>query len=650
VNVIIPPKRRDGGSSFLKLVCYISAREDKPKGDDVVSDTPKRAASQSKESVFDRLVEYMDRSDEGESSLTAVEDFPDGRQRLKVGEISCETNCFSWETAAAEMNMVAAQNRRCVDPVYHFILSWRENELPSDAQIFESAQHCINALGMEGHQFVTAIHQDTDNTHCHIAVNRVSPVDYKAANLWNDADVLQKCCRVLERKYGFEEDNGSWAWGVNNQLVRVPAGFKHAPQGTVQREVYSDKESLFHYTVRTVREEVDQAIGDGKADWENLHALLHTKGLGLKEQGGGLVVFDSARPEAVPVKASSIHPFMTKAKLEPNYGAFKPAPAAVVLDADLVVERYQPLFQVRDRQDRDERRAERAAAREDLKARYQAYKKGMKKPDLHIADRQRAVALRYQSMKQHVKKTYDDPLLRKLMYRVAEFERMKAMAELRIQLREERKDLSEKGLYRPLSYRVWVEQQALQGDVAAVSQLRGFAYREKRKDKKSQTSQDGVILFGRADDSPLFDRPHHASQLRRDGTIEYLRYGQVGVLDKGDHIEIRSGFDDHDDMANHRLAAGLASTKSGERFEAVGNDEFIDKVLTTAGQFNQRFADSPITPTDAYQQSLYAELESFYSQSGRNDQLHKQLTGEFYGQDDNASGPRSVPSDWQPKL
>ncbi|WP_010218365.1 relaxase/mobilization nuclease domain-containing protein, partial [Pseudomonas amygdali] len=79
---------------------------------------------------------------------------PDGRQRLISGGISCETNCFSWETSAAEMNMVAAQSRRCQDPVYHFILSWRENELPTDAQIFECAEHCIRQLGMEGHQYV----------------------------------------------------------------------------------------------------------------------------------------------------------------------------------------------------------------------------------------------------------------------------------------------------------------------------------------------------------------------------------------------------------------------------------------------------------------------------------------------------------------
>nr|UVN18169.1 hypothetical protein pPsy0462b_00024 [Pseudomonas syringae] len=56
-------------------------------------------------------------------------------------------------------------------------------------------------------------------------------------------------------------------------------------------------------------------------------------------------------------------------------------------------------------------------------------------------------------MKAEVKRSQHDPLLRKLLYRVAEFDRMKAMAELRIELREERQALAEKGLLRPLAYR-----------------------------------------------------------------------------------------------------------------------------------------------------------------------------------------------------
>lgn len=67
------------------------------------------------------------------------------------------------------------------------------------------------------------------------------------------------------------------------------------------------------------------------------------------------------------------------------------------------------------------------------------------KPDLDLAGRYQLMAARSQAMKAGVKCSYDDPLLRKLM---------KATAELRIELRQERQRLTDKGgaLLRPLTY------------------------------------------------------------------------------------------------------------------------------------------------------------------------------------------------------
>lgn len=614
MNVIIPEKRRDKGTSFLKLVSYISDRDDRPKADELVSDTPRVSASQAKQAVFDRLVDYIDRTGTEAAAVRVTEEFADGRQRVAVGGVSCETNCFSWETAAAEMNMVAAQNVRCLDPVYHFILSWREVESPTDAQIFECAQHCLKALDMEGHQYVTAIHQDTDNTHCHVAVNRVNPVNYKAANLWNDADTLQKCCRVLEQRYGFEQDNGSWVWGVNNQLVRAPFRYHSAPQGTVPRQVHSNQESLYHYAVRTVRDQINSTIAKGEANWEYLHLLLHAKGLGLREQGEGLVVYDFMRPDSVGVKASSVHPALTKQRLEPHYGAYQGPPQFESDDPEEpfygIYDTYQPHYELRDKGARTERREARAAARDELKARYQAYRDGWEKPDLNVPARQQHIALHYQAMKAHVRRSFNDPLLRKLMYRVAEFERMKAMAELRIALRQERQTLADQGLLRPLPYRVWVEQQALKRDQAAVSQLRGFVYREKRKQSLEVKHTDGVIRCGVADDSAIYRPRTHTSQLRRDGSIEYLRYGVVGVVDRGDQVVLKSGFDRADDIANYDLAVAVSSTKSGEQVKAVGNDLFVDRVMYFGCRFNYRYQGHHYFPvTDEAQQERYRHME-----------------------------------------
>lgn len=626
MNVIIPEKRRDKGSSFNQLVSYISDRGSKPKDDQQVTEEPRHGASQSKQAVFDRLVDYIDRHDGDDRAVVITEVLDDGRQRLVSSGVSCETNCFSWETAAAEMNLVAAQNRRCIDPVYHFILSWRENELPTDQQIFECAKHCIRQLGMEGHQYVTAVHQDTDNTHCHVAVNRVSPVSYKAANLWNDADTLQKSCRVLERKYGFIQDNGSWEWGVNDQLTRAPFRFTRAPRNAVPLQVYSNTESLYHYAVEHTRDKISTLLETNELTWDKAHRTLHEHGLGLREQGDGLVIYDYLRPDSGSVvKASSVHPTLTKVRLAPYIGEFNaPAPAVHPRFEDEdscihLLSTYQPQFQLRDKAARFERRQERAEARLDLKMRYKNYRDSWQKPELNVALRQREIADHFRAVKADVKEKFNDPLLRKLMYRVAEFDRMKAMAELRIQLRSERQALTDKGLAKPLPYKVWVEQQALAGDVAAVSQLRGMAYREKRKRRLESKPGDQIILCAPGDDSPVHDWKTHTAQLRRDGSIEYMRNGVVGVRDDGDRVYIGNDLEDVHNNANLRLAMAVVSHKSGEEISIDGEIPFMEQALYALRDFNREFELSRFEPTRDDQRLYleYLEDDRAVSQSGQ---------------------------------
>ena len=46
-------------------------------------------------------------------------------------------------------------------------------------QVEELLDVFLEQLGLEKHQVVAALHQDTDNIHLHIAINKVSPESYK---------------------------------------------------------------------------------------------------------------------------------------------------------------------------------------------------------------------------------------------------------------------------------------------------------------------------------------------------------------------------------------------------------------------------------------------------------------------------------------
>ena len=76
----------------------------------------------------------------------------------------------------AEMLGLARVSAHSKDPINHYVLSWREGERPTPAQIEEAVDIFLDAMGLTGHQTIYGLHADTDNRHLHIMVNRVDPV------------------------------------------------------------------------------------------------------------------------------------------------------------------------------------------------------------------------------------------------------------------------------------------------------------------------------------------------------------------------------------------------------------------------------------------------------------------------------------------
>lgn len=636
MNVIIPPKRRDKRTSFKKLVNYVSTRDDKKATDPVASENGAHASSAESVSTpgFGQLVDYVGRKTP-ENSNQIISISPEGIQRVLSGEVLCETNCYSLISAAAEMNMTAMQNRRCKDAVYHYILSWQTDEDPAPDAIFASVRHTLKELGMADHQYVAAIHRDTDNVHCHVSANRVHPETFRAQNIWNDADTLQKSCRVLERKLGFKVDNGSWEMDHDGELHRTRRDMPSAPRGAAKREIYSDKESLYGYAVRETRQMINDFSEQECLDWPLLHNLMYTRGLGVREQNDGLAVFDLLNPDGVSVKASDIHPAISKQAMTAQFGAFQPAPPVSNPDNDedgilLVDKFYMPQLHVRDQEVRRERREARAIAREILRARYDAYRSGWQKPDLRGSEKFRQISAHCIAMKSHVREAVRDPLMRKLMYRVAEFEKMKAVAELRLQLREERQALYDAGALRPLSWKSWVENEAVKGDVAALSQLRGWAYREKRAARKQQTEwpePNAVIHYGPGEDVPTFKSSEHETRLLRDGTVSYLRKGKPAVTDFGDRVEVYAAPDSASDRFNNDLAAELTAWRNGDSVTLTGEQTAVNRVLYSGVLRNLNKRDGKdFSVSDPVQMASVRSTELSLSQSGvQSEQKHTEV-------------------------
>lgn len=609
MNIIVPPKRKDGKSSFNKLVSYVVLRDDKKLDETLSPDMPFVRPSRSSEAVFDRLVDYIRRTTDA-TGQTIIQEFDDGRQRVLFENVACETNCFSIETAAAEMNMVAEQNVRKKDPVYHFILSWRTEDDPLDSDIFDATRYCIEQIGMGEHQYVSAIHRDTDNVHCHVAINRVHPVTLMMADKYYALDTIQKCCREMEYKFNWKPDNGTWVRRADDgKIVRVKRDYQPAPRGARQIEHHADRESLYTYAVERCRNDLDAVLSHPDISWREVHSVLVRAGLELKRKGEGLAVYPQPKDGETetsqrPIKASRLHPKLTLSHIKPMAGEFQPSPPAQRWSPDRlvysqIIERdYDPRLHVRSRGNREEKRIARAERREDLIARYRAYKKAWVKPCIppeEVKRRYKEMAQAFQARKARVRITERDPLLRKLMYRAIEVERMVATAELRTELRAERDAIKMNPDNQRLTYRQWVEVQATLHDEAAIDQLRGWAYRQQRNAKTALLSSDGFQCSAADVVKPLHLEGYD-TRVHRDGVVVYSREGEDKVMDRGGRIEVVSG-----DTKNIGAAVVIAAQKDADQLALRGTPKFIGDAVQMVKKFNiHRFM--KLTFTDERQQ------------------------------------------------
>ena len=76
--------------------------------------------------------------------------------------------------------------RPLAKPVYHYTLSWGQDERPARAEMSRAVDESLRALGMKDRQALVVAHNDTRHPHVHVVVNRVSAENGRAASRGND--------------------------------------------------------------------------------------------------------------------------------------------------------------------------------------------------------------------------------------------------------------------------------------------------------------------------------------------------------------------------------------------------------------------------------------------------------------------------------
>jgi hypothetical protein len=258
------------------------------------------------------------------SSFKTLNEYITGKTKRRLeeaGEKITFTGCLnliSVDIATLQMNSLAFQNKRVADPVMHLLLSWRENECPTKEQVIEAVKIALGELNLSQCQAVYALHQNTDNMHLHICVNRIDPETTKAitpAGGWTRR-AMERAARRIEHTQGWQTESNTWS-EINEQgeLIRKP----YSPENAVPQKV-QDMENLTgeQSAIRKAQNALNDKL-KGLTTWEDFYNLLSLKGMKYQKKGSGAVI----SIDNVTVKASDISRNLTLNKLEKQLGPFR---------------------------------------------------------------------------------------------------------------------------------------------------------------------------------------------------------------------------------------------------------------------------------------------------------------------------------------
>lgn len=541
---------------------------------------------------------------------------------LTSSGVVCQHNCLSLESASAEMAAVAAQNARVKDPVYHVVLSWAPGENPTDQQAFDSAHYALKAVGMSDHQYVFAVHRDTDNAHVHIAVNRVNPDTFKVVYPDRDYYKLDRAMRELELANGWQEVEGVFSIferggkKVIDWTSKAPDSKGKRPSKAAEMERYDGSESFFTFVRSEPRKALASALKNDQLTWQNIHHLLAQYNLELREKGQGFAIYDLGSAATTPIKASDLHEDLSKSRLVKRLGSFQ-EPRPIDVEPSVKYDKHKPLK--RDPKLREERRQERADARRSLRDRYQVYKKGFTTKRLNPVDVKRRyaeIAAQARDQRAVVKASRSNTATKKAMYSVIAFETLRARERMKVEIQRERDALRQDPNNKKLTFRKWVEEQAATGDAAAISQMRGWAYSEKRMAKEIQgletdEKRSGFRNDGDTDPVAKADVEGMTFKVRRTGSVHYQNHGgQDQFIDHGRSVHLLPGADTN--RAAIAAALKFAKEKYGGRFALTGTDEFKKVAVEVMAEYK-----IVVTLTNADQEAMRKAYEAEFRASER---------------------------------
>ena len=638
------PNRHDGKSDFGELARYITGGISAEEHARAVRERP----------GFGPLTEYL-----AQAHGQAAQD--------KCVAVSLH-RIRSVATAAAQFYSVAMRNPNVENPVVHLIVSWPEDERPSYEAIFAAGRDVLKSLNLHEHQWLMAIHNDTDNLHCHIEVSRVHPDTYKSQHLPWMHRTLHRAAREIEIRNGWFHDDGLFVVRTlphGRKAVVANTSWRDAPdtersfrgEKAQRMAAWSDRPSLVAYCREMVREEMARLL-DAAAGWDAVHRLLGEHGMRVHKTGAGAfqleAIIDAGGTIRLPI--SQVLRGIGLGEAERMMGPFTPdrtTPVPLVQPSMSDGRHEGRALPKRNPFSREARRLERAAERSALIGRYRAAQEAAKtarsatreqlaevaawcKATIDAQRRQTAAAKN--TLFQDEPDPHERQLHRRALTIHARLDRVIVKAEAKARCK-----IILASRPAPLAWRTWLEAEAQAGDPAALKALRGLVYDAGRKSRRQARAGLSVDLTaapslqeGDAAEELLASlrahekeeasirsarsEPARAEQadallhricgltwrVTNNGNVEYRRaMGEPVFVDRGSRLTFdRQSVTDEDLV----LAMLHAREKWGRSIVLTGGDAiFVERMVKAAADAGMTVANPKLQPVQARYIALQAQ-------------------------------------------
>lgn len=456
----------------------------------------------------------------------------------RLGQVQV-TNCDAHTVRDAITEVLATQHtntRASGDKTYHLLIGFPPGENPSADTLKRIEERVCATLGYGEHQRVSAVHNDTDHLHIHLAINKIHPTRHTMHEPFQAYRKLADIAAQLEKEYGLR--------AVNHISKRTLAEGRAGDM-----EQHAGVESLVGWIRRECLDEIK-----GAQSWQALHQVMRDNGLEMRARGNGLVI---GAGEGTIIKASTVARDLSKPSLEARLGPFEPSHER---QARAIAKRQYRKEPIRLRINTVELYARYQMERQTLTAtRGQALEKVRGRKERLIEAAKRSGRLRRAA----IKHLTAGRLTKKLLYAQASQALRAEIQAINKQYQEERAALYTKQARR--TWADWLKKEAHHGDVEALAALRA---REKAGLKGNTIHGEGRTQPGHA---PVVDT------ITKKGTIIY-RAGRSAVRDDGDKLQVsreatREGL-------QHALR--LAMERYGSRITVNGTTEFKAQIIRAA--------------------------------------------------------------------